>query len=196
MKTAVLILLAASLSANAERSHDFRNADWGMTKEQVLASEAVPPSAIIPAINEVAIRFDSPAAADLSGSLFYIFRDNRLVRAQYVAAARHEDLNDYIRDFANIEPELSKKYDERISDRAIWTSDEFQLERLPYLEQDRAHATDILPSDVNAGLSVAMGHLKMFTERRRGRTRIVHALMGEKSLITHQIEYRSAEAEP
>jgi hypothetical protein len=192
VKRWILYLAIAAAAQAGSQTHDFRNADWGMTSEQVIASEGVQPAATIPTGDQVAIRFDAPSSADLSGSLFYIFSANRLVRAQYVSTAQHTELNDYIADFANLEPTLTRKYDERLSDRAIWTSDEYQLERLPYLEQDRAHATDILPSDVNAGLSVAMGHLKMITERRHGRTRIVHALMGAQSHITHQLEYQPA----
>jgi hypothetical protein len=149
------------------------------------------PAATIPTGDRLALRFDAPKSADLQGALFYFFTANKLVRAQYLSTAQHTELNDYIGDFDNLEPQLTRKYDERISDRAIWTSDEYQLERLPYLEQDRAHATDILPSDVNAGLSVAMGHLKMITERHNVHTRILHSLMGEAGHITHQLEYTS-----
>jgi hypothetical protein len=188
---AVFVLVSAAIAAEG---HDFRNADWGMTKDQVIASEKQSPSGEEKEDSQVLVRFDSPAGAEFVGQLIYIFIDARLVRAKYVAAAQHRELNDYIADFAAAEAKLAEKHGKVTADKAIWLSDAFQLERLPYLEQDRAHATDILPSDQNAGLSVAAGHLKMFTERLTARTRILHALSGENSAIVHQIEYQSREA--
>jgi len=189
-----IALFLAIISAFAESTHAFRNADWGMTSEQVLATEAQHPVNTQKSGAELTVSFDLPKDADLPGSLAYSFVNNRLVRARYILAAQHEDRNDYISDFAAIESQLEEKYGKRSADRAIWLSDAGQLERLPYLEQDRAHATDILPSDVNVGLSVSMGFLKMYTERSSGNTRIIHALTGGDSKVVHQIEYRAVSA--
>src|SRR6185312_10080306 len=85
--------------AAAAQAHDFRNADWGMSTEQVIASEGMQPTATIPTGDQVALRFDAPKSADLPGALFYFFTGNKLVRVQYLSTAQHTELNDYIADF-------------------------------------------------------------------------------------------------
>jgi hypothetical protein len=191
MRWRFLATLALLTGAVASEGHDFRNADWGMTKEQVIASETGRASGEQEVDSQVLVSFDSPDAADLPGQLIYVFVNGRLAKARYIAKAQHAELNDYVADFAGIEPKLAEKYGKLLMNKAIWLNDTFQLERLPYLEQDRAHATDILPSDRNVGLSIAAGHLKMITERESVRTRVLHALSGENSVIVHQIEYQS-----
>jgi hypothetical protein len=69
------------------------------------------------------------------------------------------------------------------------------LERLPYLDQDRALTSDILPSDQNAGLAISLGYLRLITQRGNTRTRVIHTLTGENHQIIHQVEYRSVELE-
>jgi hypothetical protein len=45
------------------------------------------------------------------------------------------------------------------------------------------------------GLEVAQGHLKLYTQWRGDRTKILHALTGENERIIHQIEYLSVDLE-
>jgi hypothetical protein len=181
------------------RASDFRNVTWGMTQQQVKAAEAATPAELGESDGEsdgeAVLRFEAPAGAELRGQLLYIFRDNKLVRAKYISRAEHEDPNDFIVDFAALEPQLLAKYGAPASDVAVWENDLYQQERLPYLLQDRAHASDILPSDRVNGLSVSMGYLTMYTQRSDARTRVVHTLSGGRSRIVHQIEYRSIELE-
>jgi hypothetical protein len=77
--------------------------------------------------------------------------------------------------------------------KADWLDDSLQEERKGYLDQDRALAESILPSDANVGFAVSLGHLKLYTELGTTRTEILHALAGADGRITHQIEYRSSE---
>jgi hypothetical protein len=183
----MLIVALAGLG----RASDFRNVDWGMTPQQVRAAEGVAPAET----TESVIRFEAPEGAELSGQLLYFFVNNKLVRARYISRVEHDDPNDFIEDFAATEPRLMKKYGAPASDLAVWENDMYQQERLPYLLQDRAHASDILPSDRVNGLSVSMGYLKMLTQRSDARTTVIHTLTGGHSRILHQIEYRSIELE-
>jgi hypothetical protein len=127
--------------------------------------------------------------------LIYIFAKDKLVRAKYISSIEHQDLNDFIADFRAIEPLLLEKYGKPTTERAVWENDAFQQERLPYLDQDRAVPSQILPSDPYVGLSVAKGYLKLYTQRTGPRTKILHALTGENDKIIHQLEYRSTELE-
>lgn len=166
-----------------------------MPQREVMATEEAMPVEIRQAGDEVVVKYDSPAASESHRRLIYLFAGDKLVRAKYIFDSEHDDLNDFIADFRNAEPPLREAYGEPTSERAIWLDDSLQQERLPYLDQDRALASDILPSDQNAGLSVALGHLRLYSQWVTPRTKVMHVLTGENKRITHQIEYRSSELE-
>jgi hypothetical protein len=174
---------------------DFRRVTWGMSQAAVIATERDRPASISQAGGEVVVKYDAVPAPEVGGRLIYIFAGDKLVRAKYVSNAEHTEHNDFIVDFHAVEPFLTERHGKPSSERAIWDNDAFQQERLPYLDQDRALASDILPSDQNAGLSVSLGFLRLYTQRNTVRTKIVHALTGENDHIVHQIEYRSIELE-
>jgi hypothetical protein len=187
--------LLSLLLAYAASAQDFRKATWGMTSAQVMATEPDQPSEIRVDNGESIVRYDTVRTAEMGGRLIYIFANDKLVRAKYVSNAVHVDLNDFIVDFQAVEPVLIEKYGKPANERAVWENDLYQQERLPYLDQDRALTSDILPSDQHAGLSVSLGYLRLFTQRTNADTKIIHALTGENHRITHQIEYRSVELE-
>lgn len=178
--------------AAAPPKPDFRHVTWGMSQAQVIATESAKPAEVRQSGGETVVKYE-PVSADLTGRLIYIFVDDKLVRAKYISNAEHAEQNDFIADFHPVEQLLSQKYGEPTANRAIWENDEGQLERLPYLDQDRALASNILPSDTNSGLSVSLGYLRLYTQRQTPRTQIVHALTGGDSHILHQIEYKSIE---
>ena len=176
-------------------AQDFRKATWGMSQAQVMATEPDRPAEVRQENGEVVVKYESGNGAELVGRLIYIFANDKLVRAKFVSNAEHSDLNDFIVDFRGVEPVLMEKYGKPANERAVWENDAYQLERLPYLDQDRALASDILPSDQNVGLSISLGYLRLYTQRSSAHTRIVHTLTGADHRITHQIEYRSVELE-
>jgi len=168
-----------------------------MTQAQVMATEPDRPAEVRQENGEVVVKYESvKKTADLVGRLIYIFANDKLVRAKFVSNAEHSDLNDFIVDFRGVEPVLMEKYGKPANERAVWENDAYQQERLPYLDQDRALASDILPSDPNVGLSISLGYLRLYTQRSSAHTKIVHTLTGENQRIIHQIEYRSVELEP
>jgi hypothetical protein len=185
-------VVSASRSADQP---DFRNATWGMTRAQVLATEAATPVEIRESSGEWIVRYESIELSKLRCRVVYIFAGDKLVRAKYVFDADHSDPNDFIRDFQTLEPLLKDKYGKPVNERAFWQDDSFQDEPKSYLEQDRASSTDILPSDKFAGLSISAGHLKLYTQWRGVRTKVSHGLTGANSRITHQIEFLSVELE-
>jgi hypothetical protein len=169
---------------------DFRKSTWGMSKAQVLATEASPPSEVRESDGQVIVEYDSPQLTGLKCRAVYIFAKDKLVRAKYLLDAEHSDLNDFIADYRGVEPVLLSAFGEPTLQRAVWEDDSLQEERKSYLEQDRATPDSILPSDRNVGLAVSLGHLKLYTERENGRTKVLHAMTGADGRITHQIEYR------
>jgi hypothetical protein len=196
------VLLLGSCACFAVRGGsqpDFRQASWGMTRAQVLATESNKPADIRESTGEIIVRYDSLELGKFPCRVVYIFVNDKLVRAKYVFDAEHSDPNDLIRDYRAIEPLLHDKYGNPVSERAFWSDDSLQDEPKSYLEQDRAPSTDILPSDQFAGPSIAAGHLKLYTRWRGERTKISHGLTGgstgEDSRIIHQIEFLSVELE-
>jgi hypothetical protein len=123
--------------------------------------------------------------------MVYIFAQNQLVRARFLPVAEHDNHNEFIRDFRSIEAELRERYGKPLQDRTVWIDDSTQDEPKSYLDQDRATATGILPSDRNIGLAVLLGHLKLYTQRTQGPTQIWHTLAAEDHHITHRVEYQS-----
>lgn len=195
VKLWMVALLAGSSWAQSASQPDFRKVAWGMTQAQVVATEPGQPAEVRESGGETLVKYESVSGAELPGRLIYIFVQDRLVRAKYISNAEHTEQNDFIADFHAVEPILVEKYGKAAAERAVWDSDEFQLERLPYLDQDRALASSVLASDPNTGLSVSLGYLRLYTQRANARTKIVHALTGGDSQIVHQIEFRSVELE-
>ena len=174
---------------------DFRQTRWGMTQEQVLATESSRPSEVRRSSGEVIVQYDSIPLAGLDSRVIYIFANDKLVRAKYLFDVEHDNQNDFIADFRTVEPLLREKYGKPANERAIWADDSTQDEPKSYLDQDRATPANILPSDRLVGFAVSLGHLKLYTQWQTAGTKILHALTGENYQITHQIEYRSVELE-
>jgi hypothetical protein len=182
-----LLFLAVTCAAGQP---DFRKAVWGMTQAQVKAMESGTPDTSSENDGERNIQYRGVRLGGLAGRAIYVFVNDRLVRAKYLFGTEHTELNDFIRDFRSVEPLLVEKYGKPAMDRAIWEDDSTQLEPKSYLDQDRATAGSILPSDPLVGLAVSLGHLRVFTQWNASRTKITHSLTGQDHLIAHQVEYR------
>lgn len=162
-----------------------------MTQAQVIAAEPDRPHQIQMSGGETVVEYHGRKAGAFDGRVLYIFAQDKLVRGKFLLDADHNDDNEFIADFRAIEPMLKEQYGKADEDRAIWEDDSTQDETKNYLDQDRATATGILPSDRFVGLAVFLGHLKLYTTRKNGRTEIWHTLWGAEHSINHQLEYRS-----
>jgi hypothetical protein len=169
----------------------FRATIWGMSEAQVRGAEKAPPATVRTSSGEIFLEYTSSKLGPLTGRMVYILAQNQLVRARFLLEADHADRNEFISDFHTVEAELKERYGKPLQDRTVWIDDSTQDEPKSYLEQDRATATGLLPSDRNIGLAVILGHLKLYTQRRQGATEIWHTLSGEDHQITHQVEYQS-----
>lgn len=170
---------------------DFREAVWGMTQAQVIATEPNRPPGTSESGGEIVLRYGASKLGALNGRPIYIFAKDKLVRAKFAVEEEHSDKNEFIRDFHEVESLLQDRYGKPKDERAIWEDDSTQDETKNYLDQDRATASSILPSDRLVGLAVALGHLRLYTIRESGRTKVLHVLAGADHQITHQIEYRA-----
>jgi uncharacterized membrane protein YccC len=171
---------------------DFRGAVWGMTRVQVMATEPGRRPRVSESDGEIVVQYDATKLGSLNARPAYIFAKDKLVRAKFLVDEEHSDPNEFIRDFHALESVLQERYGKPKEERAIWLDDSTQDETKNYLDQDRATASSILPSDRFVGLAVALGHLRLYTIREGSRTRVLHVMTGADERITHQVEYRPA----
>jgi hypothetical protein len=187
MRFALLLLFALC----AWSQPDVRKAAWGMTADQVRSAETGMPTVE----SKGALRY--PVSDFLkTGSLEYIFRNDRLERVIYTFATAHEDLDLFITDFQAVTPRLVEKHGKTSCERVVWFDDSLQIERMPYLIQDRAWPSTLSAADRDIGLSLSLGHLQLMEIWEGSRTQIAHTMTGSKGHITHRVEYRSAKVEP
>jgi hypothetical protein len=186
MRFLALTLLALPVLADS----DLRQVSWGMSPEQVRAAESGEAAEI-----SGGLRYP---AQDLlkTGNLSYYFEGGKLIRAVYVFASKHDDLDQFIADFHTVSKQLVAQRRAASCERVIWLDDSLQLERMPYLIQDRAIPATIMASDPQIGLSLSLGHFQMIEAWVTPRTQISHTITGSEGRITHRVEFRSAAAAP
>ncbi|HEV8515976.1 MAG TPA: hypothetical protein VGQ59_22000 [Cyclobacteriaceae bacterium] len=148
---------------------DFRRANWGMTKDQVKASETF--QAVESKYPDILIY--SGDISSLEAGVYYIFVDNKLVRTKYSFFAKHTNKNDYIFDYESINKSLIEKYGKPKKESEYW------LNNLYKNDYDQR------------GFAVSLGHLAFYSNWDTAETIITSALTGENYKISHVIEYSS-----
>ena len=106
-------------STVTEQSKDFRNARWGMSHEEVMASEDMSPTSNRTEV--ITYRGDFDGMMALIG---YNFENEKLVRAGYLMMDSYEDPNYFIDDFERIKQKLIAKYGKPTSDQLLWKEGE------------------------------------------------------------------------
>ena len=150
--------------------HDFRKAQWGMSREQVKKTEESPVvfegwsdnfDATILYYKEKVYRFDS--------FITYIFRNGKLVQASYSFEPNDEE--NYISDYESIIEALIEKYGEPIDVVMEWSDS-------TYIEDEEKWET-----------ALRLGHLKRSGIWETQRTMIELQLFGKDNNIIMQIDY-------
>ena len=145
------------------------------------------------ASDDSTLRYAVTDLAKSDASVVYGFANGKLVRALYIFAPEHANANDFVADFHEVTERLVARHKNPSCERALWLDDSLQNERIAYLQQDRALPSDILPSDVLMGLSIALGYLELYSTWDGSRTQILHMMTGKDHKIYHRVEYRSVE---
>lgn len=180
-------VLATLLLAVTAYAADVRNVTWGMSEAEVRAAEGQAP---VEATGST-LRYPATDFADADSFVVFTFEHGKLVRASYLFTPEHSEPNGFISDFHAVATRLVAKLGKPDEERNIWLDDSLQNERIAYLEQDRALPSDILPSDKQAGLAIALGHLRMTATWNTPRTKIFHTMTGGDHRIRHQVEFTS-----
>lgn len=168
----VVFFVVASV-AWADEQFDFRNAKWGMSREEVKKTEQEK----IVGEDENTIGYESGLAGK-GVLLVYIFVEDKLVRAKYVLAEDFTNKNDYYDGFFdNVKKLLTEKYGKPSKNDKIWRNNLYRNDRQ------------------NLGMAIAVGHFLEFSKWSTPSTDIIAFIHGNNYKISTGIEYVSKEFE-
>lgn len=174
MRARGILFVAGALPLSASAA-DFRSADFGMSVEQVKATE--PNIEWLDDGTNERIGFET-SINGLAAVAVYEFDDGRFTAAMYDIVQEHTNNTLFVNDFRGLAELLEEKYGAPSEDQTLWRDD---------LYRDQ-------PSDW--GTAVAVGHLVMFKSWVTERVEINLYLAGDNFAIDLQILYadpRSAE---
>ena len=100
---------------------DFRNTRWGMTKEQVKASETMK----IVYEKESVILYHGEVAG-VETTVYYTFKKNMLLGCVQRFIEYHIDDNNYILDYKKAKDALTHKYGPPVTDEQLWSNDVYK----------------------------------------------------------------------
>jgi len=168
----LLIIFSLSLVILAkEQVFDFRQTNWGMSKEQVKAAEKNK----IAIENEEVIAMDRVQVDKKECIYVYFFLEDKLYRVGYSFMEEHTNKNFYIDDYEGLKEILTKKYGEPKIDKVIWKNDLFKSDKQDW------------------GTAVSMGHLEYFSSWETPTTYINLGLNGDNYKISLTLGYESRE---
>ncbi|MGX9367451.1 hypothetical protein ACTVJH_15655 [Desulfoplanes sp. PS50] len=165
--TSILFIMIFSEICSAG-DFTFRKTKWGMTTEDVKASEPLQ----IAKEDEGILGYKTSV---LGKNVFvvYFFIDNQLTRARYALVESHSNKNDFITDYEDFKKILMKKYGNPFKDESFWRNDLYK--------DDYSHW----------GTAISLGHLIYFSNWKTEDTEISNMLMGENYDISCIVEYSS-----
>lgn len=152
----------------------FRKRKWGMTRQQVAASES--PMKIETADGGTKIGGFLTIDGRKMGVL-YDFADDRLARASYVLAEKYNEPTAYMAVLRSIEDALTEKYGPPVRNILRWDDDLYKNNPDRY------------------GIALAAGHLLLGHEWETGETKIVTVAHGQNFSITLMVRYTSKQFE-
>lgn len=157
-------LLIGIFSLQAQ--NNFRNTTWGMSPEEVRASEGKDPVAYSDkdALYEVEV-------AGLKAAAFYMFFGGEMLVSGYLFGEEYVNLNNYIKDYEYIKKILTHKYGDPKSDDEIWNHD-------LYFDDTQ-----------NYGFAVSINHLAYQAIWELDDVFITQTLDGENYEVVHRIVY-------
>jgi len=147
------------------RNH-FRNARWGMTLDQVKASETAR------LVKESPNRLDySVAMFGYDCTVLYIFVNGKLEKAGYVIGQAHVDPAQYYQGYEDLKTYLQPLYGAPVADKYDWKNDMYRSNRSMY------------------GFAISIGFLTCQTTWQNKATRVILLISGSNHQIATNLEY-------
>ncbi len=167
----VCILTVFTLILFAEVKYDFRKTNWGMSKEQVKATENKNPDFE----DDAMLGYD----VTISGKDFacmYSFLEDKLYESGYIFAGEHTNENLYIDDYEELKETLTKKYGKPKMDFSeVWKNDLYKDDKSRW------------------GFAISLGHLAYGASWETSTTKIEIMLLGDNYKINLFLSYFSKE---
>ena len=163
----ILVLLISVIVHAEEQPTDFRQARWGMSREQV--KEVEKKAEFVDEDEELLLYKGALAGFDVS--IVYVFVAGQLVRGTYFTDRTHSNKNDYISDYQRLKALLAKKYGLPTSSHIWWRNDRYQ------------------DSPQDWGFAISIGDLQYNTIWVTKSTKIELLLTGNNDEIQNEIRY-------
>lgn len=145
---------------------DFRDAEWGMSQNQVKSLEIT--ESIYP--QKDILTFKGKLAGE-KVDIIYEFNNDKLESGKYLFNKKNINNNVYLSDYDKIEKFIDIKYGQPQSKKTHWRND-------LYKEKKGLH-----------GYALSIGHLSFESIWKSNKTIIAHRLSGINNIIEHSITY-------
>ncbi|MEJ2166690.1 MAG: hypothetical protein P8X90_14275 [Desulfobacterales bacterium] len=166
---AFIIILSAQAKLSWGENYDFRFTRWGMTPEEVIASE----SKLDPIEKgENLIKYKTQLLGK-NVELVYHFAQNKLVGSSYKLEDNYLNSQHFITTYQKLKAALAQKYGPAIKDEIIWTNDAYRN-----VSNKR-------------GLALSLGHVKYLAIWETPDTTIACSLKEENFYVNCSVEYSS-----
>lgn len=147
----------------------FRNARWGMSREEILKLEGWPGHEEKSGGLTTFIYPQKIMGMDCL--IGYVFAENRLVKARYSFLTGHTDKNLYFEDYRIIKDELTHKYGKPMTERSLWRNGQDKKDRSRW------------------GQALGLGHLEYVSRWKNSETEIFLRLFGRDNTVRLVLEY-------
>jgi hypothetical protein len=172
-KILMLIFIAgmvAQVKISGADTYNFRHTKWGMTPEEVVASERMDPVEK----DEKMIKYQTQIL-DKKVELLYLFAQNKLVGASYMLDENYLNSERFIKIYTRFKEELIKKYGPPNKEITNWKNDAFKSNRSKW------------------GIAVSLGYLEYFTFWETSATTVSCGLKEDNYYVLCSVEYWSME---
>ena len=171
-KKYLVLLFLLSLIAQANLSwgdtYNFRYTKWGMTPEEVIASESMTPVEK----DEKKIKYKT-RILNKNVELLYLFAQNKLIGASYKLDENYINSERFIKTYDRFKGELTKKYGPPKKDITHWKNDAFKSDRSKW------------------GKALSFGYVEYFTYWEAPGTTVSCGLKEQNYYVLCSIDYWS-----
>ena len=151
-------------------TYNFRHTNWGMSPEEVIASETMAPIEK----DEKMIKYKTQIL-DKNVELLYVFAQNKLIGASYKLDENYLNSERFIQTYTRFKEELIKKYGQPAKEITHWKNDAFKSDRSRW------------------GIALSLGYLEYFTFWETPGTTVSCGLKENNYYVLCSVEYWSME---
>ena len=165
-----IVSIVAQVKLGWGDTYNFRHTKWGMTPEEVIASETMTPTAK----DEKMIKYKTQIL-DKKVELHYLFAQNKLIGASYKLDENYLNSERFIKTYARFKEELIKKYGTPSKEITHWKNDAFKSDRSKW------------------GIALSLGYLEYFTFWETPATTVSCGLKEDNYYVLCSVDYWSME---